>query len=218
LLDRLPPIDAGLVGEPTRMNVATSQRGLLTIEVTGRGEQGHAARSHGPNAIYELTRDLQALEKLRWPRAHPSLGRIKITPTRLAAGVADNVAPPQATALLDVRTTPAYTTDELLALIRETVESPVAVRSDRWPPCETPETHPLVRAARAALPQAKLFASDAASDWAFLHARGIPAVKLGPGDPLFSHAPNERIALRDFEGDVADLTRLVGDCLDRLPS
>jgi acetylornithine deacetylase len=218
LLDAIGPIDAGLVGEPTRMNIASSQRGLLVLELTARGPQGHAARTHGANAIHVLARDLVALETLRPPRAHPSLGRVKITPTRLQAGVADNMTAPVATALVDVRTTPAYETEELLALIREAVESTVAVRSDLWPPCETPPAHPLALAAKEALPQASVFASDAASDWAFLQRRGIPGLKLGPGDPTFSHAPDERIALRDFTAAVADLIRLTGQCLARLPA
>jgi acetylornithine deacetylase len=208
LLAQIPTPAAAVVGEPTRMDLANRQRGLLVLAIESTGVQGHAARAVGPNAIWELARDLSAIQRLTFARVHPALGAIRLTPTRVTSGVADNVAPPVARALLDVRTTPAYTNDELVATIREAVASHVRVVSDTWRPCEIDEKQPLLACAREALPDAAVFASDAASDWVFLARAGIPALKLGPGDPQYSHAPNERIARHELEAGVAGYLRL----------
>lgn len=216
ILTGLGPITAGIVGEPTGMNIAVAQRGLMTLELVARGEQGHASRTAGPNAVVGLARDLAVLADLRPAHAHPALGALRITPTRLCAGAADNIAPAEATAVLDVRTTPLDDHAAVLALIRAAVRSEVRVKADRWPPCETPADHPLIPAAREALPAARVYASEAASDWAFLAAEKIPAIKVGPGDPRHSHAADERITLSELTAGVSGYYRLAEQCLARL--
>lgn len=216
LLSGLAPIDAGIVGEPTGMNLAVAQRGLLTLELIARGEQGHASRVAGPNAIIALARDLATLTDLQSGRDHPAPGTFRITPTRLYAGVADNVAPAEAAAILDVRTTPADDHAAVLALIRAAVRSEMRVKADRWPPCETPATHSLIRAAREALPAAAVYSSDAASDWVFLAADNIPAIKVGPGNPTHSHVADERITLAELAAGVDGYYRLAARCLAQL--
>ena len=209
LLHKVKNLRAAVVGEPTNMQIATAQRGLLILELKAAGDQGHAARSHGKNAILALARDLLALHEVEFPKRHPSLGSIRITPTRLKAGVADNATPPSATALLDVRTTPLVGPAEIISELRKTLNSDVRVVSDVWIPCETPESHPLVHCARRALPGARLFGSDAASDWVFFARLGIPAIKLGPGNQAYAHAPDERISAGELELGVAGYIRLV---------
>lgn len=216
LLDDLGPVTAGIVCEPTMMNIAVAQRGLMVLELSARGTQGHASRTAGPNAIVTLARDLVSVAELRPWHEHPTLGSVKITPTRCCAGVADNVAPPVAKALLDVRTTPAHTHAEIVEMIGGATKSDVRVVADQWIPCETPPSHPLVVAAKEALPQASVYASDATSDWVFLAARNIPAIKVGPGDSVYSHAIDERIALADLESGVAGYIRLAESGFARL--
>ncbi len=203
LLSRVGPIVAAVVGEPTKMDIATSQRGLLVIELRAHGVQGHAARVTGELAIPRLVEDLVAIGELNFSRIHPTLGGIRVTPTRLNAGIADNATPPVATALLDVRTTPLYSNDEIVTTIAQAVRTEVRVVSDLWIPCETPPDHRLVHCAQTAIPSARRYASDAASDWTFLARRGVPAVKCGPGDPAFSHGPDERISRTELEAGVA---------------
>jgi acetylornithine deacetylase len=213
LLLRAPKLAAAVVGEPTRMNIANRQRGLLVLELEAAGAQSHASRAAGPNAIEALARDLLAISRLDFSRVHPALGSIRLTPTRLSAGVADNVTPPIARVTLDIRTTPAYANDEIIAAIRGAVASRVRIVSDLWVPCETDEAHPLLACAREALPEAEVYASDGASDWVFLAREGIPAVKIGPGDSRFSHAPDERIAEAELRDGIAGYLRLADEWL-----
>lgn len=209
LLEKIGPVDAGVVGEPTGMDIAVAQRGLIVLELTAHGKQGHAARSDGPNAALRLARDLVFLNDLQPPRWHPTLGQIKITPTRINAGVADNIVPPIATAMVDVRTTPSYSHDELMDIVGRAVESEVRVLADQWIPCETPKEHILVRTACAALPDGATYASDTTSDWVFLQQRKIPAVKIGPGNPANSHTADEHIGLDELSAGVTGYIRLV---------
>ncbi len=202
LLRRVPPIDAAVVGEPTNMQIATSQRGLMVLELRAKGRQGHAARTDGRNAILELSRNLLRLETLKIGPEDPDLGAVRLTPTRLYAGVADNVCPPEARAVLDVRTTPSVGSEAVRARLEEELACEIAVLADLWPPCRTPENHPLVREARKALPQARTYASDAASDWCAFQEAGVFAIKLGPGDPALSHGPDEHIPLTALERGV----------------
>jgi len=208
LLEKVTPVDAGIVGEPTSMKIVTAQRGLMVLELSAQGKQGHASRASDSNSILTLAHDLIVLEALKWLRPHRTLGAVKITPTRLQAGVADNVAPPLAAAVLDLRTTPSYTHKEILAIVRSVVRSELRVIEDQWIPCETPENHPLVIAAKEALGESTVTVSYAASDWVFLHQQGIPAIMVGPGNPAYSHAPDERISIDELEAGVRGYIRI----------
>ena len=201
LLDRIGPIDAGVVGEPTAMRIALSQKGLMVIELVAKGQQGHAARITEPGAIELLAKDLIQLQYLSFPR-HATLGRAKVTPTRFQAGIADNVTPPEARAILDVRSTPACDGPTIHATLCRSLKCDVRVLLDTWTPCETPADAPVVEAARRALPKAPLFGSDAASDWVFLMQRGIPAIKIGPGDNRWAHRPDERITRAELQAGI----------------
>lgn len=214
LLEKIGPVDGSVVGEPTSMNIATAQRGLIVLELLAKGRQGHAARTQGPNAALALAKDLVFLDALQPPRWHTTLGQIKITPTRISAGVADNVIPPLATAMVDVRTTPSYTHAELLDIVKRAVQSEVRVIADKWIPCEIAEKTPLVMAAKASLPGAQLFASDTTSDWVFLENQHIPAVKIGPGDTKKSHTADECISVEELEAGVNGYISLAKGCLE----
>jgi len=218
LLRTIGHLDGGIVGEPTQMQIAASQVGLMMVELTARGERSHVSRASGENAIHALLRDLQTLRDLRFQRRDEKQGRVKITPTRLVAGVADSVTPPTAHALLDIRVTQQYDHEEVLEILRGAVASELRVLSDRWSPCETPESEPLVVAARAALPDARVYASDESGDWAFLEELNVPAIKGGPGNPALAHGAGERIALEAFERGVVGYIRLAKTCLMRLDS
>jgi len=202
LLANAGPLDAGVIGEPTMMQIMTAQRGLMIVDLHAEGEQAHAARGTGPNAIEALIADLTRLPALSWPKRDARLGDIRITPTRLNAGVADNVTPPTATARLDIRTTPATTHVQIAERLSRELSSTVTVVADQWIPCAVADNHPLVVAALAALNETSCHASDAASDWFVLQQAGIPAIKLGPGDPSWSHRPDERITRAQLQAGI----------------
>jgi len=204
-------IDAAVVGEPTNLEFAVAQRGLMMVDLLAEGDQRHAgyAAADGEfrNAALVLARDLLKLDGLFAERSHPVLGRTTATPTMLDAGVSRNVTPPVAKAILDIRSTPDWTHDEVAHVLRQSLTSNVVVTSQRLVPCETPAGSRLLAAARRVRPEARTFGSPTCSDWVFL--RHVDAVKCGPGTSRRSHTPDEYVdlpevtAARAFHGELA---------------
>lgn len=197
--------DAAVVGEPTSLQPCIAQRGQLLLELHWQGDQVHAGWAAGRrpppiNAINRAAHDLAALEALVFERDHPLLGSVAVTPTQLSAGVARNVTPPSCRAMLDIRTTPAYEHEEVVAMIRDQVGARVEIYSDRLVPAETPADSRLLPAVMAARPEALPFASPTCSDWVFL--RHLDTLKMGPGDSRRSHTADEWIELDEVEEAV----------------
>jgi acetylornithine deacetylase len=209
LVPELGAVDAAVIGEPTSLDVATAQRGVLWLDLVTRGAQIHAGRAGGgdPNAIAILARDLVALDALGRGRPHPVLGDPTITPTMIESGVARNVTAPVARASLDVRTTPAWSHAELIAAIRERVTAEVEVVSDLLVPCETPTGSRLVAAARAVRPEAREYGSPTCSDWVWF--RDVDAIKCGPGTSARSHGPDECVEVDELAEARAFFASLV---------
>ncbi len=210
-VERLGPIDAAVVGEPTNLEPAIAQRGLMMADLVARGVQRHAGyAADNPdftNAIVELGRSVAKLPTLFRDRVHPILGIATATPTMLEGGVSRNVTPPVARAVLDVRSTPAWTHAELADALRAALDVEVVITSDRLVPCETPAGSRLLAVAQALRPEGKPFGSPTCSDWVFL--RDKDAIKCGPGTSRRSHTPDEYVdlpevsAARDFYRHLA---------------
>lgn len=196
-VERAGPIDASIVGEPTNLEFAIAQRGLMMVDLVARGDQRHAGYASAEpgfvNAAVRLARDLVKLETLFRERPHPVLGQPFVTPTMVEAGISRNVTPPSAKAILDVRSTPAWPHDELAAVMRQELESEVIVTSDRLVPCETPPASRLLEVLQRVRPAGRPFGSPTCSDWVFL--RHVDSVKCGPGTSRRSHTPNESVDL-----------------------
>ena len=192
-------IDAAIVGEPTNLDLAVAQRGLMMVDLVAYGDQRHAgyASSSGDftNAAIVLAHDLIRLGDLFTDRRHPVLGFPTVTPTMLEAGVSRNVTPPVARAVLDVRSTPSWPHAELADRLRAELRSQVIVTSDRLVPCETPADSRLLAAALAVRGQSEQYGSPTCSDWVFL--RHADAVKCGPGTSRRSHTPDEFVDLHE---------------------
>lgn len=199
----MPPA-AAVVGEPTGLDIAVAQKGLMVLELAAIGDSCHAAHAAtlgAANAARRLAHDLVALEAVDFGPPHPRLGPITLEPTLVRAGTARNVVPGEATAVLDVRTTPALSRREVVERIGRVVAGEVRVLSDRLLPRETPEESGLVAAALRARPEARLFGSATLSDMVFMD--GIPVVKCGPGRTERSHTPDEFV----LEEEVLDGAR-----------
>jgi acetylornithine deacetylase len=207
LLPALPPLDAALVGEPTALQPAVAQKGLLVLEITAHGRAAHAAHGGGVNAIVNMAPDLLALAAPGLHRLHPFLGPTSLAVTQIEGGTRHNVIPERCTCVVDIRLTPAYTPDEVVALVRERVEGEVRVRSDRLGPVETSLEHPVVQAVLRARPGAEPYGSPTLSDWVFL--RDVPTVKIGPGDSLRSHTPDEFVTVDELRDGVAFYERFL---------
>jgi acetylornithine deacetylase len=201
-------IDAAIVGEPTNLDFAVAQRGLMMVDLLADGDQrhaGYAADGEFRNAALVLARDLLKLDGLFAGRSHPVLGHTTATPTMLEAGVSRNVTPPAAKAILDIRSTPDWTHDEVADVLRRSLASRVVITSERLVPCETPAGSRLLAAARRVRPAARTFGSPTCSDWVFL--RHTDAVKCGPGTSRRSHTPDEYVDLPE----VAEARRFYGE-------
>ena len=204
-------VDAALVGEPTNLDLAVAQRGLMMVDLVAHGDQRHAGYAAGEqfhNAAVELARDLVALGGLCQDREHPVLGRVSLTPTMIEAGVSRNVTPPTARAVLDIRSTPTWPHDDIADELRRHLRSEVVVTSTRLIPCETPPRSRLLEVASRCRPAARAYGSPTCSDWVFLADRD--AIKVGPGTSRRSHTPDEYVDLpevveaRSFYRTVAE--------------
>lgn len=203
-------VDAALVGEPTNLQLAVAQRGLMMVDLVARGDQRHAGYAAGAeftNSAVVLARDLVKLGSLCQEREHPVLGRVTITPTMVEAGISRNVTPPTAKAVLDIRSTPSWSHEEIGELMRQSLESEVVVTSRRLVPCETPGHSRLREVALKVNPGASQYGSPTCSDWVFLNDRD--AIKVGPGTSQRSHTADECVdiaevsAARGFYARVA---------------
>jgi acetylornithine deacetylase len=196
-VERVGPVDAAVVGEPTNLDVAVAQRGLMMVDLLARGDQRHAgyaaADGEFSNAALVLARDLLKLDGLFAERDHPVLGRTFVTPTMLEAGVSRNVTPPVARAVLDIRSTPDWSHEEIAERLEGALDSSVIVTSRRLVPCQTPPGSRLLAAAHRLRPEARIFGSPTCSDWVFL--RHADAIKCGPGTSRRSHTPDECVDL-----------------------
>lgn len=201
LRPHLPSLNAALVGEPTSLQPCVAQKGLLILHVHAHGRTAHAARAHlGDNAILKAARDIQRLADYTFERDDPFLGKPTLAVTVIEGGKQRNVVPNLCTFFVDIRSTPAYTHKELIALFDDLLESEVKVHSQRIIPLATAPSERIVRACQETLPDAPLFGSPTASDWLFLH--DVPTVKIGPGLSERSHTAEEHIAIAEVERAV----------------
>ncbi len=209
--------DAVIVGEPTGLDIAIAQKGLLVLELVAHGQGCHAAHGRAlgaTSAIHALARDLVALSAVDLGPAHPDLGPVTVEPTVIQGGAARNMVPGEASCVLDVRVNPEPGVAEVLAVLRTVIEGELRVLSDRLHPCAIDAGHPLVEAARVARPQAKLFGSRGLSDLVFF--RGIPGIKVGPGRTERSHTPDEYVLESEIVEGARFYERAVRECAGRI--
>ncbi len=216
---RLGHLDAAVVGEPTSLDLAVAQRGLMMVDLVAHGDQCHAAYAAergARQAVLTLAADLLKLPSLLQDKPHPLLGQPTITPTVLEAGVARNVTPPLAKAVLDLRTTPRWPHDDLGAYLQTLLASEVVVTSSRLQPCETPPDSRLREAAQAVRPTARPYGSPTCSDWVFL--RHLDAIKCGPGDSRVSHTADEWVSVAEVRAARAFYAALAQKYLSLPPT
>lgn len=188
-------VSMAVVGEPTGMNAAVGERGLVVLDCTAHGKSGHAAREEGVNAIYAAIKDIDRLRSFRFEKESQLLGPIKITVTQIAAGTQHNVIPDECRFVVDVRTTDAYTNEQTVELLRDAIDSDAVPRSTRVRASAIDDSHPLVRAAVAL--GRKTFVSPTTSDMALMAE--FPSLKMGVGESARSHTAGEYILEQELE-------------------
>lgn len=193
---QLTPCEFAIVGEPTLLNLAVAEKGLMVLDCIVKGEAGHAARDEGINAIYETLSDLNWFQNFEFDRVSTLLGKVKMTVTVFQSGTQHNVIPAIANYVVDVRTNELYSNQEVLKMIKNNVKSEVHARSTRLSPSQIDLTHPIVLSGLAL--GKKIYGSPTLSDQALLP---IPSLKVGPGDSARSHMSDEFIYLDEiYEG------------------
>lgn len=194
VLPLLPKIDAAIVGEPTGMQPAIAEKGLMVLDITARGRSGHAARGEGVNAIYEMLDDLCWLRSYRFEKVSPLLGPTLMQVTMINSGTQHNVVPDECRIVVDVRTNEYYRNEDVCDFIQKNVKSEVKARSFRLHSSSISESHPLVQ--RCVGLGRVPFGSPTLSDQALMP---FPSFKLGPGDSARSHSADEFIRLSEIE-------------------
>ncbi len=198
VLPLLPKIDVAIVGEPTQLQPAIAEKGLMVLDVTAHGRSGHAAREEGINAIYRAIDDIQWFRSHQFERVSDLLGAVKMSVTIINAGTQHNVVPDECRFTVDVRSNECYGNAELLSLIRAAVKSDVEPRSTRLNSSSISPVHPLVQRCKdlGKTP----FGSPTLSDQALMP---WPSLKLGPGDSARSHTADEFICVDEISDAIA---------------
>ncbi|MET3113184.1 acetylornithine deacetylase [Pedobacter sp. CG_S7] len=188
ILPDLGELEFAIVGEPTLMNLAIAERGLLVLDCTVHGKAGHAAREEGDNAIYKALKDMEWFRNYRFSKVSEVFGPLKMSVTIINAGSQHNVVPAVCTFTVDVRVTDAYSNEEVLRIIKTNVDCDVKPRSTRLKPSSIDKAHPFVQSGIAL--GRSTYGSPTTSDQALL---SIPSVKIGPGDSARSHMADEYV-------------------------
>ena len=204
-LPQLPPVAVAVVGEPTGMQPAVAEKGLMVIDMVAHGKSGHAARNEGVNAIYGMLDDLLWLRDYRFERVSPLLGPTLMNVTVVHGGTQHNVVPDECSAVIDVRTNELYDNEEVFDIIRTHVKSEVRARSFRLHSSGIALDHPLVK--RCLAMGMKPFGSPTLSDQALM---AFPSFKLGPGESSRSHSADEFICISEIRQAINGYLALFG--------
>jgi len=189
-------ITCAIVGEPTGMQAAVAERGLLVFDCETSGVSGHAARGEGINAIYRAIADIDALRHARFPAVSEVLGPVGISITQIQAGTQHNVVPDSCRWVVDVRTTDVMTNEQTATFLQGLVShSRLTPRSTRVRASVISPEHPLTRSAIDA--GCGTFVSPTTSDMSLMH--DFPSLKIGPGDSARSHRADEYILISELE-------------------
>jgi len=197
ILEDLGELDFAIVGEPTLMQLAIAERGLMVIDCEAHGKAGHAARNEGENAIYKAIEDINWFRNFKFPKESTVFGPISMNVTIIEAGSQHNVIPASCKFTVDIRVTDAYSNEEVLEIIQQHISSQAIARSTRLNPSSIPLKHPIVQAGLAL--GHKTYGSPTTSDQALLN---IPSLKLGPGDSARSHMADEYIYIHEIEEGI----------------
>lgn len=198
VLPYLGNIDFGIVGEPTKMEMAVAERGLMVIDCMAQGRAGHAARNEGENALYIALDDINWIRNCKFEKVSPLLGESKMTVTVIGTeNQQHNVVPPQCKFVIDVRVNELYTFDEMLGSLKANIKSQFKPRTTRMKPTSISLDHPLVKAGIAL--GRGYYGSPTTSDKALM---SFPALKMGPGDSARSHTADEYIYIEEIKNGI----------------
>ena len=204
LLKELPKIDFAIVGEPTNMQLAVAEKGLMVLDCIARGKAGHAARNEGENAIYKALADIEWFKNYQFPKVSEFLGEVKMSVTQINAGTQHNVIPDKCSFVVDIRSNELYNNADILAVINSNVSCELTARSTRLSSSATPQNHPVVTKAKEM--GMDIFGSPTLSDQALMP---FASVKIGPGQSSRSHTANEYILTDEIHEGIKKYVELL---------
>ena len=208
MLSQIPIIDFAIVGEPTLMQLAIAEKGLMVLNCEATGTAGHAAHGTGDNAIYNALEDIKWFQTYEFPKISETLGKVKMTVTQIEAGNQHNVIPSSCKYVVDVRVTDAYSNQEVFEIIQSNVTSKVCPRSLRLNSSSIAKEHDIVKAGIKL--GRETYGSPTLSDQAVL---SCPSLKLGPGQSLRSHTADEFIYLAEIEEGIDIYIKLLEEII-----
>ena len=188
VLPELPTISLAVVGEPTGMQPATGEKGLMVLDCSVYGKSGHAARNEGENAIYKALKIIENFRDFQFPKVSEQLGAVKLSVTQVQAGTQHNVIPDRCDFVVDVRTNELYKNEEAFSILQKNINCEMKARSFRLNSSKIEPDHPII--IRAKMLGLQPFGSPTLSDQALMP---FTSVKIGPGDSARSHTANEFI-------------------------
>ncbi|MBN1986854.1 MAG: M20 family metallo-hydrolase [Prolixibacteraceae bacterium] len=197
VLPEITPVDFAIVGEPTRMELAIAEKGLLVLDCYAYGKSGHAARNEGENALYKAMDDIEKLRNFKFEKVSAILGEVKISVTQIEAGTQHNVVPDICHFVVDVRTNEHYPNKEAFRIINDLIESEVKPRSLRLNSSGINELHPFAQRVKSM--GIKIYGSPTTSDQAIIP---FLSVKMGPGDSARSHTADEYIYKSEIKAGI----------------
>jgi len=205
LLKELPKIDCAIVGEPTLLNMAVAEKGLLVLDCIAHGKAGHAARNEGVNAIYVAMKDIEWLSTFCFPKTSSLLGPVHLAVTSIhTENKAHNIVPSECNFLVDVRVNELYSFKEIISIIKENIQSEIHPRSIRLKSSFIDKSHPLVKAGTQL--GISSYGSPTCSDKALMD---FPSLKIGPGDSARSHSADEFIYISEIKEGIKRYIELI---------
>ncbi|WP_341656637.1 M20 family metallo-hydrolase [Blattabacterium cuenoti] len=193
ILSELGSIDLGIVGEPTQMQVAIAEKGLIVLDCIAEGKTGHSARNTGINAIYVATKDIENLRNFYFDRKSDLLGITTLNVTQIQGGIQHNVIPDTCSFVIDVRTNELYKNEELIDMIRKKIHSKMKPRSSHLNSSFINPMHPIVL--KAKFIGRNTYGSPTLSDQSIMP---FSTIKMGVGDSVRSHTPNEYVLISEI--------------------
>lgn len=201
---QLNKVDFAIVGEPTQMNLAVAEKGLLVIDCVVKGKAGHAARNEGVNSIYLALKEIDKIQHYKFSKVSPVLGEVKMTVTQIEAGFQHNVVPDTCKFVIDVRTNECYNNTEIIEIIQDLLTCEAIPRSKRLNSSGISLDHPFVK--KAVELGIECYGSPTLSDQSLMT---YTSVKMGPGDSARSHTANEYILLNEIKQGIEGYIKLL---------
>ena len=205
VLPYLGNINFGIVGEPTKLEMAVAERGLMVIDCTAQGRAGHAARNEGENALYKALDDINWIRNYHFEKVSDLLGESRLTVTVIdTENKQHNVVPSQCKFVIDVRVNELYTFEEILEALKHNLKSQFKPRTTRMKSTSIALDHPLVKAGIAL--GKGYYGSPTTSDKALMP---FSTLKMGPGDSARSHTADEYIYVSELEDGIQTYVKLL---------